>query len=159
MHLQVRHNKDDNVHQQNNNRRGKSFKKIHRVQFNSRGKIIGISVQGDGVVLIFVWFRLPSSSPRTVPKVERERDQIKYICLMKAFQNPMARNSIITLVFFILTSACTHRVSKFYPEFIPKKFEATLTLKPTGTQTLNILYLGCGNLILEKDDEAILTDP
>jgi hypothetical protein len=59
----------------------------------------------------------------------------------------------------LLTLSCTHKVSKFHPEFIPKKFETTLALKPSGSQTLNILYLGCGNLVLEKDGEAIMTDP
>ena len=68
--------------------------------------------------------------------------------------------SIISItVFASLALSCTHRVSKFHPEWIPKKLETTLTVHPAGTQTLNILYMGCGNLFLEKDGEAIMTDP
>ncbi len=66
---------------------------------------------------------------------------------------------IIMLVIMSLFSGCSHHVSKFYPEIIPKKFETTLTLNPQANQTLNILYLGCGNLVLEKEGDAIITDP
>ncbi len=73
--------------------------------------------------------------------------------------NPRWRILIVTLPFIILFSGCSHRVSKLYPEIIPKSFEATLVLNPQSTQALNILYLGCGNLVLEKEGDAIITDP
>jgi hypothetical protein len=56
-------------------------------------------------------------------------------------------------------TGCAHRVSKFYPDIIPKNFETTLTLNPRPKDSLNLLYLGCGSLVLERDGHGIITDP
>ena len=55
--------------------------------------------------------------------------------------------------------ACTHSLSKFYPEITPRKSEATLTVHPGAKNELDIVYLGAGNLVLGHNGEAILTDP
>lgn len=56
-------------------------------------------------------------------------------------------------------SSCTHSVSKFYPEIIPQKSDVTFSILPNASNELNIVYLGAGNLVLERNGEAIITDP
>ncbi len=68
-------------------------------------------------------------------------------------------NLIYCLSFIAILSSCTHYVTKFYPEIIPEKSEAVFPVAPTGKHKVNIVYLGCGNLVLEQNGEAILTDP
>jgi L-ascorbate metabolism protein UlaG (beta-lactamase superfamily) len=58
----------------------------------------------------------------------------------------------------ILTS-CAHKVSKFYPEIIPQRMNVTVPLRKDGKEAVNLTYLGCGNMIIEKDGDALITDP
>lgn len=66
---------------------------------------------------------------------------------------------ILLLSFVSILSSCTHSISRFYPEIIPKKSETVLSVRPDSKDELNIVYLGTGNLVLEKNGEAIITDP
>lgn len=68
-------------------------------------------------------------------------------------------NKLFAIVLLFACMACTHSLLSFYPEIIPKKSEATLTVKASPKHELNLVYLGSGNLILEKNGEAIITDP
>lgn len=63
------------------------------------------------------------------------------------------------LMVFALFSSCAHRISRFYPEIVPAKPTVSWELNAKGGESLRILYMGCGNLVLEKDGEAIMTDP
>jgi hypothetical protein len=63
------------------------------------------------------------------------------------------------LPFLFILSGCTHRISKFYPEIVPAKSEVTVTLNAGAKNEMHLVYLGCGNMVLEKGGEAILTDP
>lgn len=65
----------------------------------------------------------------------------------------------LLLTFVVLLTSCTHKISKFYPEIIPRGMNATLPIGKTGKHTVNLTYLGCGNMIIEQDGEAIVTDP
>lgn len=58
-----------------------------------------------------------------------------------------------------MLGACSHSISRFYPEIVPKKSEAVLSVRPDSKSELNVLYLGSGNLVLERNGEAIITDP
>jgi hypothetical protein len=60
---------------------------------------------------------------------------------------------------FIFLCGCAHKISPYYKEIIPNNFSTELSLNDKPRESLNILYLGCGNLILEKNGEAIVTDP
>lgn len=66
---------------------------------------------------------------------------------------------IVASVISLLFLRCAHPISKFYQDIIPDSFETTITLNTKADNTLNLLYQGCGNLILEKDGDAIITDP
>ncbi|MCB0489708.1 MAG: MBL fold metallo-hydrolase [Cyclobacteriaceae bacterium] len=59
----------------------------------------------------------------------------------------------------LLGTACTHSISKFYPEIVPAKSDVPLVVNSGGKSQMNLVYLGCGNMILEHDGEAIMTDP
>jgi L-ascorbate metabolism protein UlaG (beta-lactamase superfamily) len=59
----------------------------------------------------------------------------------------------------VLLMSCGHKITKFYPEIIPKKSNTTLQIGKTGKHTVNLTYLGCGNMIFEQDGDAIVTDP
>jgi hypothetical protein len=59
---------------------------------------------------------------------------------------------------FMLAS-CAQKVSKFYPEIVPGKSNVTLPLNKDGKHAVNLTYLGCGNMIIEQDGDAIVTDP
>ena len=69
----------------------------------------------------------------------------------------------LRFVFFLLSVAllgsCTHSISKFYPEIIPKKSDVTLSVESDARKEVNVIYLGAGNLVLEQNGEAIITDP
>lgn len=65
----------------------------------------------------------------------------------------------LTLIALASLTACTHSVSRFYPEIIPQKSEAVLPVRSDAKNEMNIVYLGSGNLVLERDGEAIITDP
>lgn len=67
---------------------------------------------------------------------------------------------LIGYVFFLAgLASCTHSITKFYPEIIPKQSEAVLPILKEGKRELNLVYLGSGNLVLEQNGEAVLTDP
>jgi L-ascorbate metabolism protein UlaG (beta-lactamase superfamily) len=69
-------------------------------------------------------------------------------------------NRILAFLFILaLCSSCAHKISKFYPEIVPKKSNVTLPIGKTGKHTVNLSYFGCGNMIIEQGDEAIVTDP
>jgi hypothetical protein len=68
------------------------------------------------------------------------------------------RFAIIIMAVFAL-SACTHSLSKFYPEIIPKTSEAILSVREKSNHQVNLVYLGAGNMVLEQNGEAIITDP
>lgn len=66
----------------------------------------------------------------------------------------------LALLFLVLTTAvgCTHSVTKFYPEIIPKKNQVSLPVNG-GRDKVSLTYLGCGNMVIERNGESILTDP
>lgn len=69
-------------------------------------------------------------------------------------------NRILFLIAVLFTlSACTHSLSKFYPEIIPKKSEAIISIGEQTDHQVNLVYLGAGNMVLEQNGEAIITDP
>jgi L-ascorbate metabolism protein UlaG (beta-lactamase superfamily) len=59
----------------------------------------------------------------------------------------------------LMLASCAKKVSGFYPEIIPSRTTATLPVKPNGKSKVSLTYLGAGNMIIEKDGEAIVTDP
>ncbi len=63
------------------------------------------------------------------------------------------------LILSSVVAACTHSLSKFYPEVIPKKSEAVITISEKASHQVNLVYLGAGNMVLEQKGEAIITDP
>jgi len=65
----------------------------------------------------------------------------------------------LAIVMLLGMMACTHSISKFYPEIVPKKSDAVLNVKSSTKHEVNIVYLGSGNLVLEQKGEAIVTDP
>ena len=71
----------------------------------------------------------------------------------------MNRIVIIIASFGILFTSCAHKISKFYPEIIPRSSKVTLSVGKTGKHSINLTYLGCGNMIIEQDGDAIITDP
>jgi len=62
------------------------------------------------------------------------------------------------LLILLLFTSCSQQISKFYPEIIPKQMTTTLPVGK-GQHKVNLTYLGCGNMIIEQDGDAILTDP
>lgn len=64
----------------------------------------------------------------------------------------------VLLIIGSVTSSCTHSIAKFYPEIVPSKSDAKVVVGD-GDSHLNIIYLGCGNMVLEKNGEGIMTDP
>jgi len=62
------------------------------------------------------------------------------------------------LIFLVVLTSCSHKISKFYPEIIPKQMNTTLPVGK-GQHKINLTYLGCGNMIIEQDGDAIITDP
>lgn len=69
----------------------------------------------------------------------------------------MIRSLALVVSCFLLIS-CSHKVSKFYPEIIPKGMNASLPLGK-GKHSINLTYFGAGNMIIEQDGAAIMTDP
>ncbi|HZY80251.1 MAG TPA: hypothetical protein VFE50_12055 [Cyclobacteriaceae bacterium] len=65
----------------------------------------------------------------------------------------------VALILVVLLSSCSHKISQFYPEIVTKRASVTLPVKKDGKQTVNLTYLGCGNMIIEQDGDAIITDP
>lgn len=65
---------------------------------------------------------------------------------------------VILMMFVALLSSCSHKVSKFYPEIIPRGLNTTLPVGK-GKHTVNLSYFGAGNMIIEQDGDAIITDP
>jgi hypothetical protein len=63
------------------------------------------------------------------------------------------------LAIVLLFTSCAQKVSKFYPEIIPNKMTATMPVVKDGKHSVNLTYLGCGNMIIEQDGDAIVTDP
>jgi hypothetical protein len=59
----------------------------------------------------------------------------------------------------LLVTSCTHKIDKFYPEIVTRSQVVTVPLVPKGAQKVSVTYLGCGNLVLEHNGEAIMTDP
>jgi Beta-lactamase superfamily domain len=66
---------------------------------------------------------------------------------------------VLLLVVVLFCSSCAKNISGFYPEIIPRKTTANLAVNPNGKSTVSLTYLGAGDMIIEKDGEAILTDP
>lgn len=62
------------------------------------------------------------------------------------------------LVCCLFLSGCAHKIEKFYPEIVTTRSPVAVPLAKGGNK-VNITYLGCGNLVLEKDGAAIMTDP
>lgn len=85
---------------------------------------------------------------------ENDSEQIHFYI----FISMSVRYCLLAVLIFTL-NACTHSISKFYPEIIPKKSDVTFPIVPDGDQEINIVYLGAGNLVLEHNGEAIITDP
>jgi hypothetical protein len=54
---------------------------------------------------------------------------------------------------------CTHKIRKFYPEIVAGTAPVQAKLTPSASQKVGITYLGCGNLVVEQNGEAIMTDP
>lgn len=69
------------------------------------------------------------------------------------------RHSVLFVTLLALSSSCAQKVSKFYPEIIPRGSKATLALNKDGKHSVNLTYLGSGNMIIEQDGDAIMTDP
>lgn len=65
----------------------------------------------------------------------------------------------LVVVVVVLLSSCAQKISKFYPEIVPKSSNVTLPIGKSGKHSINLTYLGCGNMIIEQDGDAILTDP
>ncbi|HEY5692707.1 MAG TPA: hypothetical protein VIS49_14725 [Cyclobacteriaceae bacterium] len=71
----------------------------------------------------------------------------------------MPTRLFIVIVPLIALSGCTHSLSKFYPEIIPKNSETILSVSGQSNHQVNLVYLGAGNMVLEQNGEAIITDP
>lgn len=69
----------------------------------------------------------------------------------------MNRVAVLLIIVASLTS-CSHRISKFYPEIIPRNANTALSIGK-GKHAVNLGYFGCGNMIIEQDGDAIMTDP
>ncbi|MEI9921523.1 MAG: MBL fold metallo-hydrolase [Bacteroidota bacterium] len=70
----------------------------------------------------------------------------------------MIRRLTLMMLMGLLLSSCAQKVTKFYPEIIPKQMNTTLAVGK-GQHKVNLTYLGCGNMIIEQDGDAIMTDP
>lgn len=70
----------------------------------------------------------------------------------------MKPDVIIVILIVLLCSSCAHKVTEFYPEIIPKQMTTSLSVGK-GQHKVNLTYFGCGNMIIEQDGDAILTDP
>ena len=71
----------------------------------------------------------------------------------------MSGKLAIIILSLITLCACTHSLSKFYPEIIPKKSETIISVGEQTAHQVNLVYLGAGNMVLEQNGEAIITDP
>ncbi len=69
------------------------------------------------------------------------------------------RIGVVLVLLSLLFTSCAQKVSKFYPEIIPRGMNATLPVGKAGKHTVNLTYLGCGNMVIEQDGDAIVTDP
>jgi hypothetical protein len=67
--------------------------------------------------------------------------------------------SLIAIAVACVSLGCTHKIDKFYPQIIPTAQVYPLPLVPNGKQKVSITYLGCGNIVLEHNGEAVMTDP
>lgn len=65
----------------------------------------------------------------------------------------------LAVVLLIGLASCSHPITKFYPEIVPKKSNVVLPIQPITHHEVNIVYLGCGNLVFEQNGEALVTDP
>ena len=63
------------------------------------------------------------------------------------------------LIATMLLTSCAQSVTRFYPEIIPNKMNVTLPVAKDGRHSVNLTYLGCGNMIIEQNGDAIVTDP
>lgn len=68
------------------------------------------------------------------------------------------KSLVVLAVCSLLFFSCAKKVSKFYPEIIPRSSNVMLPVGK-GKHTVNLTYLGAGNMILEQDGDAIVTDP
>lgn len=68
----------------------------------------------------------------------------------------------IHLLLYLLISlliGCAHSISRFPSNhIIPDNHEHTLTISGSGSP-IKMLYMGCGHLIIEYNEEIIMTDP
>jgi L-ascorbate metabolism protein UlaG (beta-lactamase superfamily) len=69
------------------------------------------------------------------------------------------RSIVVVLIASIALMSCAHKVSKFYPEIIPKRMNTTISVGKNNKHSVNLTYLGCGSMIIEQDGDAIITDP
>lgn len=65
----------------------------------------------------------------------------------------------LALVLLIGLNSCSHSITKFYPEIVPKKSDVVLPIQSNTHHEVNVVYLGCGNLVFEQNGEALITDP
>jgi hypothetical protein len=83
-------------------------------------------------------------------------------CLLLVVRGRVKRHftwPAIAVATILMLNSCAHSVSNFYPEIIPNKTNVTLPLKKDGKHSVNLTYLGVGNMIIEQDGDAIVTDP
>lgn len=73
--------------------------------------------------------------------------------------NTITRSPLLLVLLIALSGCGGYKVTRFYPEIIPKEDHATLTIHPHARQQANVTYMGCGNLFIEKDGQAIMFDP
>jgi L-ascorbate metabolism protein UlaG (beta-lactamase superfamily) len=71
----------------------------------------------------------------------------------------IARIFSFWIVVLLCIASCTHKIEKFYPEIVTAKPTVPVPLVAKGTQKVSVTYLGCGNMVLEHNGEAIMTDP
>jgi L-ascorbate metabolism protein UlaG (beta-lactamase superfamily) len=70
----------------------------------------------------------------------------------------MKSATLILPICVALLTSCAHKISKFYPEIVPKGTTTALNIGK-GKHLVNLTYFGCGNMIIEQDGDAIITDP
>lgn len=69
------------------------------------------------------------------------------------------KHASFTVVAIVAVACGPYKTSRFYPEIIPAKPESTLSIGSGGASTVNVTYMGCGNIFLEKAGNAVMFDP
>jgi hypothetical protein len=67
---------------------------------------------------------------------------------------------MLKYISLLLLTACSHDISRLrVPGLVPDALQTEIKLPSQKGKSLQVLYLGCGHMIIQQNDEAFFTDP